>query len=177
MPTYEEIQKRFQELNLADDFIVRREMKVLPQILWEDEVLEQAIKGMYENRNGVLCATNKRLVFVEKGLLTRLRVEDFPYDRITSIQYQTGLIFGSIRIFVAGNTAELSMIPKHMTKPFAEYVRARITTTSGHAALEQKTTDSSIQKVDALERLAKLKDQGMLTEEEFQAQKKVILSS
>lgn len=176
MPTYEEIEKKFREFGLADDRIVQWEMKALPQILWEDEVLEQVIKGMYQGRNGVLCATNKRLVFVDKGLFSNLRVEDFPYDRVTSIQYDVGWVFGGIQIFVAGNAAELSMIPKHMTKPFAEYVRARITSASGHAATAQKPVESSVQKVDALERLAKLKEQGLLTEEEFQDQKKAILS-
>ena len=37
-----------------------------------------------------------------KGFIFGLKVEDFPYDKISSIQYETGLIFGKLTIFTSG---------------------------------------------------------------------------
>ena len=75
-----------------------REINELPKILWADEHVEKAVSGSYESGNGLLAATNKRLIFFDVGF-SGSRVEDFPYDKITSIQYKTGIVCGEITIF------------------------------------------------------------------------------
>jgi hypothetical protein len=172
MPTLDEIQKQISSLDGASRLLAFKEIKELPKILWEDERVEQIIQGMYKNGNGVLVATNKRLVFVDKGLVFGLKVEDFPYDKITSIQYETGMLMGEITIFASGNKAEIKYLDKARTRTFAEFVRARITAASSHASLPSPQVDDVISK---LERLAALKSQGVLTEEEFLEQKRKIL--
>jgi hypothetical protein len=86
MPTLEDIKKQVSSLDGTSMLLGRKEIKELPSILWEDECVEQIIQGTYNNGNGILVATNKRLVFVDKGIIFGLKVEDFPYDKITSIQ-------------------------------------------------------------------------------------------
>src|SRR5665647_2412271 len=110
-----------------------RELKELPSILWEDENVEKWVQGYYEKGTGILVATNKRLIFLDKGLVG-LRVEDFPYDKITSLQYKTGFVLGEITVFASGNKSEIKNIQKAEVGPFAEYVRARITAVSQHAS-------------------------------------------
>ena len=73
---------------------VQWEVKELPGILGETEPVLDAVSGTYENGNGLLVATDRRVIFVDKGLVGS-RVEDFPYDKITSLQYQTGLLLGT----------------------------------------------------------------------------------
>ncbi|MEG9884740.1 MAG: PH domain-containing protein [Hyphomicrobiales bacterium] len=63
-----------------------KEIKELFNILWEDKAGERLAQGMYGNGMGILCSTNKQLIFVEKGMLYGLKIEDFSYDKITSIQ-------------------------------------------------------------------------------------------
>ena len=103
MPTLIEIQSQIKNLAGFESFLGRKEIKELPSILWEDEKVENIIQGTYNNGNGVLVATNIRLVFVDKGLLFGLKVEDFPYDKISSIQYETGILMGKLTIFTSGN--------------------------------------------------------------------------
>lgn len=86
MPTLEDIKKQINRLDGASKLLGFKEIKALPDILWDDENIERIVQGMYNNGLGILCATNKRLLFVDKGLLYGLTVEDFPYDKITSIQ-------------------------------------------------------------------------------------------
>lgn len=87
MPTLEEVREQIGHMDGGSKFLGRKEIKALPGILWEDESVERLIQGTYESGNGVLVATNKRLMFVDKGI-AKLRVEDFPYDKISSIQVQ-----------------------------------------------------------------------------------------
>jgi len=177
MPTLEEIQKQISSLDSASRLLAFKEVKELPKILWEDERIEQIIQGMYNNGNGVLVATNKRLVFVDKGLMFGLKVEDFPYDKITSIQYETGMLMGEITIFASGNKAEIKYLDKARTRVFAEFVRARVTATSDHASVQKASAvPNADDVVSKLERLAALKSQGILTEEEFLEQKRKILN-
>lgn len=181
MPDANTVESAIKNLTGAEKFLGRREIKELPKILWEDELPEKIIQGLYNNGNGILVATNKRLIFIDKGMFS-LKVEDFPYDKITSIQYSTGMMFGGMDIFCSGNKAEIKRVAKDQVKSFADYVRARITKASTHANMPEPTpapqsTSNDDDFIAKLERLAKLKEQGILTEDEFLVQKMKILNS
>lgn len=172
MPDLEQVREQIKNLDGISKLYGRKEIKQLPAILWEDELIEKLIQGVYNNGQGILVATNKRLIFVDKGMFYGLRVEDFPYDKITSIQYKTGIIFGTITIFASGNKAEINNMIKDQTRNFGDYVRARISGSVDHASMVEKPSGDTIEQ---LERLAKLKDSGILSEQEFTDQKKKIL--
>lgn len=177
MPTLLEIEKQIKNLGGLETFLGKKEIKELPSILWYDENVENIIQGTYNNGNGILVATNRRLVFVDKGLLFGLKVEDFPYDKISSIQYETGILMGKLTIFTSGNKAIIDNVIKIKVRVFGDFVRAKI------SAPKEKTIQPSnivvaqqpIDIADQLERLAKLKEQGILSDEEFIQQKKKIL--
>ncbi|MCC7248399.1 MAG: PH domain-containing protein [Lysobacter sp.] len=202
MPTYEEIQKQIAAIEGGNRFLPRKEIRELPSVLAADERVEQLTAGFYNGGLGLLVATNRRLIFVDKGMLYGLRVEDFHYDRISSIQYKTGLLLGEITIFSSGNRAEIGQVEKSMVRQFGEYVRAKIGNptprqpappVSGAAPGAQNApntpgtappppwpaapaapgADDAI--ISKLERLAALKAQGILTEQEFLDQKARIL--
>lgn len=177
VPTLDEVKSQLQRLDGASRFLGRKEIRELPKILWEAESVLGAIQGVYKNRIGMLVATDRRLLFVDKGLMS-LRIEDFPYDKITSIQYQTGWLMGEITIFASGNRAEIKQTPKDQTRVFAETVRNRIS--GGQASVEsqsQSVPPVNPDFLERLERLGKLREQGVLSEEEFQTQKQGILGA
>ena len=177
MPTLKEIKKQIQHLDGLQQFLGRREIKELPRILWENECLENIIQGTYKDGNGVLVATNKRLIFVDKGFVVGLKVEDFPYDKISSIQYETGILMGTLVIFASGNKAEIKKVAKKNLRGFAEWVRARISAPQPSVAVPNESQTHATQEdtIAQLERLAKLREQGVLDEKEFQEQKNKIL--
>ena len=184
MPNLNEVNQQVSQLNGVHKWVNRKEIKELPDILWEDENIVDLIPGFYNGGNGLLVATDRRLIFLDKGLLYGLRVEDFPLSNISSIQYSTGLLLGDITIFASGNKAKIKNVDKHRVKLFAENVRHRIT------LLKESNSNSSPSKqvnhgqpirsgfddmVRDLERLAKLRDAGILTPEEFDDQKRRLL--
>jgi hypothetical protein len=181
MPTYAEILAQVQSLDDIETYLGRKELKELPNILWPDEKVENIIQGSYNNGNGILVATNRRLVFVDKGFLYGLKVEDFPYEKISSIQYKTGLLLGEITIFTSGNKAVIDNVYKEKARAFGEWVRAKISKAPDiipqPIPKENITASHSIDIIEQLERLAKLKEQGILTDEELQIQKKKILGN
>lgn len=174
MTTLNEIKEQIKNMDTGSKFLGMKEIKALPDILWEDEKLEKMVQGFYEKGNGILVATNKRLIFVDKGLIYGLRVEDFPYEKISSIQYETGMLMGKIIIFASGNKAEIKQVVKAQAKNFGDYVRARISKVQEHVGIEKQNTNND-DMTSQLEKLAELKEKGILTEEEFSAKKKSIL--
>ena len=138
------------------------------------------IQGTYNNGNGILVATNKRLVFIDKGLLYGLKIEDFPFDKISSIQYSTGILLGKLTIFASGNKAIIDNVDKQRVRIFGDFVRNKISSNDSEnsaqtTSLTRNNTDSQDDIVSKLERLAKLKEQGILTEDEFVQQKHKLL--
>jgi hypothetical protein len=134
---------------------------------------ERITQGMYEKGNGLLVGTDRRLIFIDKGLAS-LRVEDFPYQRITSVQYKTGMLAGELEIYTSGNTAHISHVPKNEVREFAEWLRSRLTMTT--AVPSGSTEPSAPDPIEQIERLARLRDQGIVTEEEFAAKKRQLLN-
>lgn len=176
MPTLEEVKVQIGRIGTASALLGRKEIRELPSILWDDEQVEKLIQGFYGGGTGILVATNKRLVFVDKGLLYGLKVEDFPNDKISSIQYETGMLLGKVTIFTSGNRAVIEQVDKKQARDFAEYVRARISkptepTNVAVAAAPPAAEDF----ISQLERLGKLREQGVLSDEEFATQKQRIL--
>ncbi len=174
MSKEEKIKEQVKKLDGVSKFLSLREIKELPNILWEDESVENLAQGIYSNGNGLLVATNKRILFVNKGLIWGLTVEDFSYDKISSIEYNTGLIFGKIIIYTSGNKATIDQIEKKKAREFADFARARMTATTVHASLPVQNNNLDV--ASQLEKLAALKEKGLLTPEEFDQQKKKLLS-
>jgi hypothetical protein len=177
MPTLDQIQTQLQKLDGVSSFLAKKEIKELPNILWHDEEVKGLIQGMYNNGNGLLVGTNSRLIFINKKLLGGIVVEDFPYDKISSIQYETGLLFGKITIFTSGNKALIEQTDKKQARTFCDEARERISNKSAAAAPVPVAAQpgTQVDVADQLQKLAALKEKGILTEEEFQAQKKKLL--
>mgnify|MGYP001156477236 CR=1 FL=1 len=130
---------------------------------------ETEILGGDSVRNGILIATNKRLVFYAKKLMG-YELEDFPLSNISSIESGKNMMGHNISFFASGNKVKMKWINDGEIKKFVEYVRSEI----GKESSSNNSKEESIP--DQIEKLSKLKDQGILTEDEFQAKKEDLLS-
>lgn len=146
----------------------------MPNILWEDEELLNLVQGMYNTSQGILIETNRRLIFIDKGIFGGLKVEDFPYDKISSIQYSTGIMFGKVTIFTSGNRAEITQIDKVHVRVFAETVRARISG-GGEKKEKKEQFNTPASAADEIIKYKSLLDAGVLTQDEFDVKKKELL--
>jgi hypothetical protein len=166
------------ETKLSMGFMVRRELKKLPELLGEAEAVLNLARGEYDGKEGLIVTTDRRIMFVEQGVI-RSNLEDFPYEKVSSVKTETGLRSGKITIFASGNKAELKDIhPKQRTTEIGDYVRGRIGAGSrpepSEAAAPPPQPQDSI--VDQLTKLGELRDAGILTADEFDAKKTELLA-
>ncbi|MFE3383004.1 PH domain-containing protein, partial [Streptomyces anulatus] len=91
---------------LSSTLGAKREIQRLPEVLWEGETVEMLATGIYGKGNGLLAMTSMRLIFLKHGVLSQ-QVEDFPYSKISSVQWSGGMLSGALSVFTSGNKAEI----------------------------------------------------------------------
>jgi hypothetical protein len=105
---------------------IRREVKKLPELLGEGEDVVTMAQGKYEDKQGLVAVTDRRVLFLEQGMV-RHRLEDFPYGRISSVQTETGMAYGKLTIHASGNKAVIeNVLPKQRAVEIGDYVREKI---------------------------------------------------
>ncbi len=174
-PVLDKLSKQISELNIEPQFLfmVKKEIDLLPSIVAQDENVYALVVGVYNDGRGILVATDKRLIFVDKGMFFGLKIEDFGLDKISSIQYEAGLLLADIKIMASGNIAKITHVDKSKARDFCEKVRSKL---SEPKVSSVSVVQNQVDVIDQLRKLAILKEQGFLTNEEFDSQKQKLLN-
>lgn len=172
------IQAALRRLDGIEKFGNRGEIKHLPSILWEDEFPLQITSGWYNGGNSLLVATDRRVILIDKGVIT-LKVEDFHYANITSVESRKGFGLGEMTIFVAGNKEQITQVPNDQVLVVADFIRNKVhelkTPSPPPPALAPAPAPTSV--VDELLKFSELLEKGLISQEEFDAQKAKLLGS
>lgn len=150
----------------------KREIKKLSEHLTEAEQVSWLASGSYAGGMGLLVLTDRRLFFLRDGMMSQAS-EDFPLDRVSSIQWSSGMLQGKIQVFVSGNKSEITNVAKPEGKAIVDSVRATIA--GGAAAPPAPVSQGQPSDVEQLTKLAELHQLGILTDEEFAAKKAQVL--
>lgn len=155
---------------------IDRLTKQAKEHLETDESIIAVVLGQYEGemfgqdtlRTGIFIATVEKIVLYCKTLFG-YELEVFPYSNISSIEMGKGAGGYSIKFFASNNAVRMKWIRTGDVQQFIEYVRSKI----------EKTTQEDTPTVDIpdqIRKLAELKNQGILTEKEFESKKKELLA-
>ena len=159
---------------------IKRNKKLLNQIetmLGEEEKPLAVLEGQSPNQAGkdtigIAVATNKRLIYVGT-LLLQTAVEQFPLDKIDSVQESKGALLAGFSASVPGSTFTLSRCAKNAASVFVETLRNAIS--NFQKIPESPQTQSSEGALDKLKKLADLHDAGVLSDDEFESKKAELL--
>jgi hypothetical protein len=140
MVTLKSVEQQLKKIRFSKSRWNRAEVLELPKILMPDELIYECVNGTYEGGFALLCATNVRLLLVDKKPLKFLTVEDLRFDMINQIDYSHRL-FGA-RISVSAGSKNLK---------FNSYNQERLRKLIGHVqhcmaeTKQQQTTNASSQ--------------------------------
>lgn len=152
-------------------------------LLDNNEEILYSVFGAYETemlgqdtiRNGIFLATNKRLFFYGKKL-TGYNSESFPYSNISSFEASKNLMGYQFKFFASGNKVTIKWISEGDIEDFISYVRNNSGKQDNDTSnVNTQSNNKSI--ASELRELAKLRDEGVLTDEEFQKEKEKLLTS
>jgi len=160
-----------QEAHSAELF-TKKELYHLPEVLSQGEQVIAFTSGLMGGNTWLISLTDRRVIFLDKGLVYGLKQVIIDLDKINAVSCKTGLVFGEIGITDGASAKKISNVPKATAAPFAAKIQEAI------EARKQapNAAPAPMDFISMLERLAALRDRGVLTNEEFVEQKSIILA-
>jgi len=160
-----------QEAHSAELF-TKKELYHLPEILADGEQVLAYTSGLMNGNSWLIALTDRRVIFLDKGLVYGLKQVIIDLDKINAVSCRTGLVFGEIGITDGASAKKISNVPKATAAPFAAKIQEAIEARKH----PRDAAPPAMDVVSMLERLAALRDRGVLTDDEFAAQKIIILT-
>ena len=149
-----------------------RQTRYLADVLHRNETVLAVGAGALATKPGIVALTDRRLVFVRHGSRADDLVE-FPVPSITALSPRTKRRGEGLTVAQSGTLASISQMgPGQADRLAAEFAELTGASRQLTAATDAPRPDPIAQ----IERLAGLRDRGILSEEEFQAQKARLLS-
>lgn len=157
-------------------FLSGGDLKVIASMISAGENIGVGSSVKHEGSGGHLVATDSRLIYASKFMLST-KSEVFYYSKISHIEYKGGLLTGAIKLTIGRKVYEFDNLTKDVAKRIVNYVNDQINNPTPKKQADSGTMENakSGDSYAELEKLAKLKEQGIITEEEFTQKKKQIL--
>jgi hypothetical protein len=181
MPAQNPLKEQFAKLGFRGGLFSGSVVGLAIEKLDPNAVIHAAVEGVYYEAGqprgmSILSALNESLVLVgTRGRNTF--VEHYPYNKIGSVRFadDRSLFLQAPSVVVTGSGVDVTLSSVDRTKAqfFVDTV-TRLMTMPSKESTEQGNEDGK-DLVSQLERLARLREQGILTEAEFQKMKRKIV--
>src|SRR4051812_26512514 len=99
MPSLAEVREQVAAYPHRYIFWTQKEIRHLPEILDDDEVIKALTSGMVDGSTWLLVCTDRRIIFLNCRMFFGVRQIQLPLDRIQALDHNFALFFGSIRIW------------------------------------------------------------------------------
>jgi hypothetical protein len=152
----------------------RKEVRHLHHLLRASERVVVLGQGEYEKKQGLLVLTNERLFFFEKSLLGQETVQEFSLKSITSVETQKQMTGERLVVTVSGNRSEIRGMIHGQADEIAREIR-KLNAQPAMAAPAAGPAAPADDPLAQLEKLAALRDQGIISPEEFDAKKSELM--
>ena len=121
---FDEIRIQIEALRGANTFGTKKEIKCLPETLEPDETMKALTSGYMDGNTWLIVCTDRRVLFLDKGLIYGLKQTEIPLESISSVIQRKGLMVGSIQILGAGLSGmKVDNIIKEDVAKFAKAVQ------------------------------------------------------
>ncbi|MEL5725221.1 hypothetical protein E5289_18790 [Lactiplantibacillus pentosus] len=106
------VKSQMEQAGVSDLFGTKKEVKALPDILNDDEHIIYATSGMVDSNTVLAVLTQKRVIFIDKGLIYGIKSTEVPLDMINGVSYSKGIILGKISITNGAATTVIDSVDK-----------------------------------------------------------------
>ena len=154
---------------------VGKELKHLHEVINEGENILGHTRGFYDGHTWLICVTDRRLLFVDKGMVVGMKSTEIPLDSIGSVNYQTQMLGGHIDVMAAGTNKHIGKMKKGDVKDIANLISEATAKMKQQHSAPAAAAAPAASAMDELKKLAELKEAGVLSEEEFNEQKTKLL--
>lgn len=157
-------------------FFTKKELNHLPKVLADGEQILAFTSGFMDGNTWLISLTDRRIIFLDKGMIYGLKQTTIDLDKINSISGKTGIFFGDIGIEDGASSRKIEKVWKKSVVIFTNKTRDAIEARKSATRQAYAPQASADDVVTKLEKLAALLDKGIINKEEFAQQKAKILA-
>jgi hypothetical protein len=173
-----EIKQQLDQLKANLSMFAKGEIKELPHILALDEVILAITDAQFSKTvdAGILLVTPKRIVSVSKAMFSPVKVNEYLNENILEVSFVKSFLSPIIKIHTNDKIVEFeSFLNKDYAEDFYNFIKKIYNKEESQKQSDAVKAISSEVVFKQLEKLAQLREGGILTEEEFAEQKKKLL--
>lgn len=159
-----------ERLGKASRLFGRKSIGHLRNLLYASERVVELGQGSYDRKLGLVVLTNERLFFLEKSFGSET-VEQFTLSTINSLLVNKKRTGETLVVHSVDNKAEITRMPHGQADSFVRAFRGLKQTNQTMAAATGQASSSDADPLAQIERLAVLRDKGIISAEEFESKK------
>lgn len=159
------------DAGVSDTFETKKEIKSLPDILDDNEVVKYATSGFWNNNTVLMVCTDQRIIFLNKNMIYGTDRNDIPLNTVNAVSYSSKMIFATITITNGANTTVIEQVSKETADPMVKAIKEA----QQNYINKQNVSVQPLNEADQIRKFKSLLDDGIITEEEFKAKKKQLL--
>jgi hypothetical protein len=155
----------------VNNHIVKPDEQILALVdmAWQESATNLFDGDLILTSQRILVNGENRSLFA--AIATRKKVLEFYFDQIASIEHSKGIALTTVKIATTGQQRFSCFTKSHSSaNEFCDKANQRI------AESKKKPAQPTLSSIDAIRELAKLKDAGILTEDEFERKKQELLA-
>ena len=176
MPVDKEyVKKQLNNLDTKKRLGVGKELNHLHEVINEGENILGHTRGFYDGNTWLICVTDRRLLFIDKGMISGMKSTEIPLDSVGSVNYETKIAGGNITVSAAGTDKHIGKMKKADVRDIANLISEATAKMKQQNSAPTAAAAPVASAMDELKKLAELKEAGVLSEEEFNEQKEKLL--
>ncbi|MDB5166073.1 MAG: hypothetical protein JWM37_145 [Candidatus Saccharibacteria bacterium] len=121
-----DVERQLKQIGCNFKFWGRPEIIELSKILMPDEKIAQCVNGTYEGGFALLCATDQRVLLVDKKPMY-LTIEDIRFDMISDLNFSRRLLDSTLQIMTGVKTLQFTAYSPHRLRLIMSHIQQRVT--------------------------------------------------
>lgn len=164
----ERLKKQLIDAGVFDIWFNDEDLAPLIAAVKDEEIIKYAAIGINEHSENVMLVCSNRNLIILKKKHSDEQVEVIDLKQVKSVILKNQLMYGELSLIVGNQSLDINSINEVPAEILADNIKK-------WSKIAEGEDDDFDQQLEQVKKLKELLDQGILTEEEFQAKKKQIL--
>ncbi|MEO8105395.1 MAG: PH domain-containing protein [Candidatus Saccharibacteria bacterium] len=148
MVSLKSVEKQLKSIHFNQRAWGRTELSELPHILMPDEEIFECVNGYYEGGFALLCATNIRLLLIDKKPLKYLTVEDVRFEMINQIDYSHRLLGAHITVSTGIKSLRFTSYNQQRLRKLIDHIQNRMAEAKQEVMNQGQTQQQHLEKIN-----------------------------
>ncbi|MDB5184334.1 MAG: hypothetical protein JWN38_142 [Candidatus Saccharibacteria bacterium] len=148
MVSKKSVEQQLKRIHFGTQIWGRAEISELPNILMPNEEIFECVNGMYEGGFALLCATNMRLLLIDKKPLKYLTVEDLRFDMINEIDYSHRMLGAKINVSTGSKNLKFTSYNQQRLRKLIGHIQHRMADIKNQQSVSADTQQQHLERIN-----------------------------